>query len=178
MLRMMLLVLFAGAVASQIPFLLGMTHPYVPPQNSPPIAGAGLATSTSAPKPQPVNLGSAILPSDGRGHFTATFRLNGKSVQGLVDTGATAVAINETTARRLGFSANSLDFRYVSSTANGDTRFARVVLDRVEIGGIRVDGVEAAVLRDTSLSSTLIGMSFLKRLSSFKVEDGELRLKQ
>jgi len=51
-----------------------------------------------------------------------------------------------------------------------------VKLDRVEIGTIRVQNVDAMVLKDNALSNMLIGMSFLKQLSSFKVSNGEMRL--
>ncbi|MGU4174151.1 retroviral-like aspartic protease family protein, partial [Pseudomonas aeruginosa] len=54
-----------------------------------------------AAKPESVSLGGVNLKADARGHFNATFRINGKSFDGLVDTGASMVAINETIARRL-----------------------------------------------------------------------------
>lgn len=179
MLRMLMLVAFAAAIASQIPNLLGLTQlgreqAATPARPESAVQGQ-LVSAAAVQSPAP---GTVVLPSDGRGHFLATFKLNGKPVEGMVDTGATSVAINESTARRLGFAANSLDFKYTSSTANGDTKFALITLDRVEIDGIRISGVRAAVLRDTSLSGTLIGMTFLSRLSSFKVEDGKLQLKQ
>jgi aspartyl protease family protein len=104
--------------------------------------------------------------------------MNGKAVDGLVDTGASLVAINESTARKLGFGANGLDFRYTVNTANGGTEAAHVVLDRIEIGGVRVKDVDAFVLRDKALASTLVGMSFLKKLKSFQVEGGNLKLIQ
>jgi len=140
----------------------------------------------AAVAPQPANLappmasmpGQAILKADNRGHFTASFRINGKSVEAMIDTGATSVAINETTARRLGFGGQGLDFKYKVTTANGTTAAARVVLDRVELGSVRVEDVEAMVLRDKALSDTLIGMSFLSRLGSYKVEAGRLKLSQ
>jgi aspartyl protease family protein len=53
-----------------------------------------------------------------------------------------------------------------------------VTLDRVEIGGIRVRDVEAFVLRDDALTTTLVGMSFLRKLASYSVADGSLSLKQ
>jgi aspartyl protease family protein len=99
-------------------------------------------------------------------------------VQGLIDTGATYVALNESFARRLGYTGNQLDFRYSVDTANGKTKAAHVTLDRVEIGGIRVRDVEAFVLKDGALSSTLVGMSFLRKLASYSVADGSLSLKQ
>jgi len=64
------------------------------------------------------------------------------------------------------------------NTANGTTKAAHVILDRVEIGGIRVRDVEAFVLKDDALSFTLVGMSFLRRLASYSVADGSLSLKQ
>lgn len=123
-------------------------------------------------------VGSYTLEANPSGHFSGDFLLNGRSVHGLIDTGATFVAMNETTARRLGFTGNSLDFRYAVSTANGPTRAARVMLDRVEIGGIRARDIETFVLADEALDSTLIGMSFLRKLKSYSVENGRMVLKQ
>ncbi|WP_234905880.1 TIGR02281 family clan AA aspartic protease [Affinirhizobium pseudoryzae] len=179
MLRMLLLFAFAAAIASQIPYLLGLTD--LGRTELTPAARSAVATPSqpiSFAAVRPATPGTVVLPADARGHFSSTFKLNGKPVEGMVDTGASLLAINESTARRLGFSANSLDFKYTTSTANGETKMALVTLDRVEIDGIRVSGVRAAVLRDTSLSDTLIGMSFLTRLASFKVEAGQLQLKQ
>lgn len=122
--------------------------------------------------------GRVKLKADGRGHFLGTFQLNGKAIEGLVDTGASTIAVNESTARRLGFTGNSLDFRYKVSTANGLTDAARITIDRVEIGTVRVRNVEAMVLRDKALSGTLVGMSFLTKLRSYQVQDGGLTLVQ
>lgn len=123
-------------------------------------------------------LGSYVLESNRSGHFNGNFLLNGKSVAGMIDTGATFVAMNETTAKRLGFTGNSLDYRYAVNTANGPAEAAHVMLDRVEIGGVRAQSVEAFVLKDQALSETLIGMSFLRKLKSYAVENGRMVLKQ
>jgi aspartyl protease family protein len=116
--------------------------------------------------------------ADRQGHFVSQFRMNGKPVEALVDTGATIVAISKSTARRLGISVTPADFIYPVQTANGTTKVARAVIKTIEFGGIRVRDVEAAVIDDKSLGGTLLGMSFLNQLKSFKVEDGELILKQ
>jgi aspartyl protease family protein len=50
------------------------------------------------------------------------------------------------------------------------------VLDRVEIGNVRVRDVEAFVLRDKALGDTLVGMSFLKKLKSYQVKGDSLTL--
>lgn len=171
MLRSVLLLAFAAIVASQIPYLLGLTH-----GGKDETAQQVEVVSAPAQSVTPASTGSVQLAADGRGHFNGTFKLNGKSVDGMVDTGASSVAINESTARRLGFTANGLDYRYTINTANGSTKGARVTLDRVEIGSIRVRDVDAFVLKDEALSGTLIGMTFLKRLSSFQVQGSTLRL--
>jgi aspartyl protease family protein len=169
LIRSVIFAVAAAAVASQIPMLLKLDQPTETTEVATPALPASVAPDVS---------GTAILKADGRGHFTASFRINGKPVEGLVDTGASLVAINESTARRLGFTANSLDFRYAVDTANGKTDAAHVVIDRIEIGAIRVRKVDAFVMRDKALSSTLVGMSFLKKLKSFQVEAGSLRLTQ
>lgn len=164
-------VIFAAVVAAaatQIPSLIQRT------ERAPKTAAA----EASKPRSVSIKSGVAVLSADGRGHFNGTFRINGKPVGGLVDTGASLVALNESTARRLGFSANGLDFRHSVSTANGHTDAAHIVLDRVEIGGVRVNDVDAFVLRDKALSGTLVGMSFLKKLRAFQVEGKQLKLSQ
>lgn len=112
------------------------------------------------------------------GHFAADFKLNGRRMHALIDTGATLVAINESTARRIGIHLARSDFRYPVSTANGTTRAAPATIESLQIGRIHVENVEAAVLDDAALSGTLIGMSFLKRLRHYSVKDGTLVLEQ
>jgi aspartyl protease family protein len=121
--------------------------------------------------------GHEAIEAGPNGHFEATFRVNGRSVNGMVDTGATFVALNETTARQLGVSLSDLYYRYAVTTANGTTEAAHITLDRMEIGSVRVKDVEAFVLKDKSLSGMLVGMSFMNKLASYKVEDGVLYLK-
>jgi aspartyl protease family protein len=116
--------------------------------------------------------------ADATGHFLADFKLNGRSVGAMVDTGATLVAINQSTARRIGISLTAGDFKYQVSTANGNARAAGVTIDSLQIGRIAVEDVQAVVLEDQALDGALIGMSFLKQLSKFQVEDGSLLLVQ
>ncbi len=169
LLRTAIFAAVVALVATQIPSLLQ----HVGEETSTP---APAEETAAAPKAVSAPPGSTILQADGRGHFTGTFRINGKTVSGLVDTGASLVAINESTARKLGFGVNGLDFRYAVNTANGKTDAAQVVLDRIEIGNVRVRDVEAFVLRDKALGGTLVGMSFLKKLKSYQVKGDSLTL--
>lgn len=119
---------------------------------------------------------SAVIDVDPNGHFTGLFAINGRKEEGMVDTGASMVAINVSTAQRIGIDRADLDFRYAVDTANGKARAAYIRLDRIEIGPVRMENIGAMVLEDKALSGTLIGMSFLKGLSSYRVEDGRLHL--
>ncbi len=119
-----------------------------------------------------------IIPSDRNGHYITKFRMNGKPVQALVDTGATTVAIGESMARKLGITLSPKDFRTPVQTANGTIRVATVMLDSVEVGRIRVNKVQAAVLPDDALGGALVGMSFLNKLKSFQVSNRQLTLEQ
>lgn len=119
---------------------------------------------------------AAVVPMNREGHFSADFRINGRLVKGLIDTGATYVAINTSTARTLGLGLANSDFKHQVRTANGITSAALVNLDRMEIGAITVHDIEAFVLNDQALSSTLIGMSFMSKLQSYRVRDNRLEL--
>lgn len=110
------------------------------------------------------------------GHFGGKFRLNGKAIDSLIDTGATFVTMSENTARSLGYGGNDLTFRYEVATANGKVKAARIVLKSVEIGTVQVRNVDAMVIRGKMLNYPLIGMSFLKKLSSYRAENDELKL--
>ncbi|CAD7029514.1 TIGR02281 family clan AA aspartic protease [Pseudorhizobium endolithicum] len=165
--RSLFLFALVAVLASQVPALLGLTE--IPAPSDEPVQQVSAATTSPR---------TAALAVNGGGHYSAVFRINGKPVEGMVDTGASLVALNESTARRLGYSGNRLEFKHQVSTANGRTEAAHVVLDRIELQGVRVRQVDAFVLRDAALASTLVGMSFLSKLSSFRVDDGVMKLTQ
>ena len=117
------------------------------------------------------------LEAGSSGHFNTKATINNRPVDVLVDTGATAVALSYEDASRIGLKPRSLTYDVKVSTANGEGKAARVMLREVEIGSVRVQNVEGIVLQEGALRGTLLGMSFLSRLRSFKVEDGKLILK-
>jgi len=112
------------------------------------------------------------------GHYFTQVRMNNRTVKVLVDTGATMVAINEATARKIGIRLKSSDFNRKVNTANGTARMALATIREIRIGNIRVDNVRAGVLRDSALTTTLLGMSFLNRLRRFGVTNQTLLLEQ
>jgi aspartyl protease family protein len=131
-------------------------------------AGGGLPHAHSA---------ETELKAVSNGHFVTTAEINNRSIKVLVDTGASAVALSYEDAEDAGLRPRSLDFNIPVSTANGVTNAAAVMLNKVEIDGVRVSDVQGMVLPQGAMRGSLLGMSFLSKLSSFKVEDGRLYLK-
>ena len=137
----------------------------------------------SAPKAQeasynPLDGRIVRIKMDNRGHFVTKAKLNGRRAEVLVDTGATAVAINKSMARRIGIQLSQSDFKYKVKTANGVIKAASAVIKDVQIGRVLVKNVRASIVDDKSLDGVLLGMSFLGQLDKFSVENGTLILKQ
>jgi len=103
-----------------------------------------------------------IMTADLQGHFYTTGTVNGTSVRFVVDTGATAIALGPTDARRIGLDLKRGQ-RGMTSTANGQVVVTRIPLDTVKIGGITLHNVEAVVL-PAEMPIALLGMSFLNRM--------------
>ncbi len=142
------------------------------------MASAGLPGLRAAQIQQPLQLMSMTeLKAGDRGHYVVTARINKYDIEVMVDTGASVVALSYEDAQNAGLRPNTLDFNVPVSTANGSVKAARAKLDRVEIDTVKVDDVEALVLPKGALNGTLLGMSFLSKLSSFKSESGVLTLK-
>ncbi|MER9522731.1 TIGR02281 family clan AA aspartic protease [Mesorhizobium sp. M0292] len=182
--KLLILGVFAGTSAS-IPIVY-QSNPQIldnllksnvagKPQPQPELSLASVPDKPAAPLPTGRKV---LVAADERGHFTSAFKLNGRQVDGMIDTGATLVAINTSTARRIGISLNPSDFNQQVNTANGAIRAAVVNIDRLQIGKISVDNVQAVVLDDKALRTNLIGMSFLQRLAKYQVENGTLLLVQ
>jgi aspartyl protease family protein len=111
------------------------------------------------------------------GHFVVTAEVEGKRVRFLVDTGATSVVLTRDDARRIGIKVDDLDYITPVATANGMTTVAPVRLNKIRIGSIEVKNVSAAVAHD-GLEGSLLGMTYLHRLKSFKFSGQELVLEE
>ena len=101
------------------------------------------------------------------GHFWAQGQVNGKAVRFLVDTGATAVALTAEDAARLGLDPKTLRYGFQVMTASGQVRAAEVKLASISVAGAKVDNVDALVI-EKGLPSSLLGMTYLGRLSKFE----------
>jgi aspartyl protease family protein len=169
----------ALVAATQYPALFQDKADEIVDARKPAVVGEPLAESARVDaRENPLAGRIARIARDRQGHYVTQAKLNGRAVDVLVDTGATLVAINETTARRLGIRLQAEDFRYRVRTANGTTEAAQAMIGEIAIGRIVIRDVPALVSRDKALSTTLLGMSFLNKLKKFEFESGALVLTQ
>lgn len=116
------------------------------------------------------------IASGAGGHYQTKGLINGTPVNFLVDTGATAIAMNHFEAERLG-----IDYRagsqIVMNTANGTVKAFQVVLSSVSVGNIVAHQITAVVSSTDSPSVVLLGNSYLSKVD-LKIDQGVLVLKE
>lgn len=122
--------------------------------------------------------GTVALPAGAYGHFQTEAEINGRTIGVMVDTGASLVALTYDDARRAGIYVNPADFTGIAQTANGTARVAPVTISRIEIGDITVRNVAGVVSERGKSDRTLLGMSFLGRLSRVEMRSGTLVLQE
>ncbi len=111
------------------------------------------------------------------GDFDVMAQINGARVSMALDTGASSVVLTHDDAKAAGLPLEVLAYTANIDTANGRTRAAPVVLDRIAIGGLVERSVAALVAQPGQLKTSLLGMSFLNRLRSWEVRGDRLLLR-
>jgi len=99
------------------------------------------------------------------GMYLTYGRINGRSARFLVDTGASAIAMNISQAKQLGILYDKVGTPASVSTASGFEKAYRLRLKSVSVGSITETNVEALVIDGHHPGPILLGMSFLGRLS-------------
>jgi aspartyl protease family protein len=98
------------------------------------------------------------------GMYMTYGNINGRSVQFLIDTGASAIAMNTDQARHLGVRYDKYGIPVGVSTASGYADAYKVRLKSVSVGDITQTNVEALVIDGKHPGPVLLGMTFLGRL--------------
>ena len=119
---------------------------------------------------------AALIRKGADGHYWAQADLNGQSLRLLVDTGASAVSLTRQDARLLGVDVDSLAYDHEVLTADGRVRAAKVSLASVGVAGAVVHDVDALVM-ENGLGASLLGMSYLSRLSKIEATPQSLTLR-
>lgn len=119
--------------------------------------------------------GGISFPATTNGHYQLRVSVNGEPVTFMLDTGASDVILTARDARRAGIDPDRLSYSMAYETANGTNFGARVRIAEMSLGPIYLTNVRASVIRD-GLEQSLLGMSFLDRLSAYQVKDNILTL--
>lgn len=130
-----------------------------------------IATRFNAAEKKELRISSGV-----GGHFYAEGFINGMPVKFMVDTGATTVSMNRLEAERLG-----IDYLngtpVMVSTANGNAKKYRVMLERVAVGDIEMRQVDAVVSTTESPEIILLGNSYLSAME-MTIDQGVLLLRK
>ena len=169
------IMIFAAVVAGLGTMMAQMADRMTP---TPALASAASRTAAVAETVGQAGIRSLSIPRDSRGHFQTEGRIDGQRVGFMVDTGASVIALNETSAARFGLRPSRGDYNATVTTANGTIKAARTRLAMVDVGGLVVRDVDAMVLPDEALSENLLGLSFLSKLKRFEYANGKMVLEQ
>jgi aspartyl protease family protein len=163
------LAVMLAAVASSLAAAYGLTH--LDARN-----GQAQAAPRAMAIDAPAKGAATQVVRSADGHYWAQADIDGRAVKVLVDTGASVVALTREDAARLGLKLKPADFDAEVMTASGAARAAPVTLERVAVAGAVVVDVEALVV-EQGLTHSLLGMSYLGRLSGFEASPSGLTLR-
>lgn len=103
------------------------------------------------------------------GHFWATVSVNGVKQTMLIDSGATTTALSVATAKAAGLDLEESSFPTILNTANGPVSAKRSTVAALDIGSIHAADLPV-VVSPAFADMNVIGMNFLSRLRSWRVE--------
>jgi aspartyl protease family protein len=121
--------------------------------------------------------GAIAVPRASDGHYYLIAEVEGEPVRFLIDTGATDVVLTRVDAERVGIDTADLLFSGRAGTANGEVRTAPVWLGSFRIGPIGDRDVRAHV-NEGQMSTSLLGMSYLRRYGRIEIAGNRLILER
>jgi aspartyl protease family protein len=109
------------------------------------------------------------------GHFWARTRIGGVERRMLIDSGATVTALSTDTAAAAGLEVKNGLVPIVLNTANGQITAQTATIEELRLGDITARDL-SVVVSPAFGDTDVLGMNFLSRLKSWRVEDGVLVL--
>ena len=125
----------------------------------------GLGTAISSSFTGPVAGATVTIAPDNGGMYLVNGSINGFQVDFVVDTGSTFIAMNKHQAKRIGLNYKMQGVENMTETAAGYAKIYMVKLKEVKVGNIMLRDVDGAVHDDDFPTVTLLGNSFLGRIS-------------
>lgn len=114
-----------------------------------------------------VNHSELILSADKAGHYRIKGRINDYSVEFLVDTGATFVAIPQNIAEKLHISGR---YPVTISTANGEVTGSLTRVQQLSFGEFTLNDVKAVII-PVDDDTVLLGMNVLSKFNMIQQDE-------
>lgn len=124
---------------------------------------------------QVVEGGETRVPLARDGHFWLRAEINGYPARFLVDTGATLTAVSAETAAASGLEPRDAGLPVRMQTANGAVPAELTTIDELRFGNVAARGLDAVIAPNLGPTNVL-GMNFLSRLASWRVEGSTMIL--
>ena len=115
------------------------------------------------------------VPMSPSGHFIATVSINGSRHRMMIDTGATVTALSTDTAEAAGLEPDPVPIPVVLQTANGAVRAQTATVPELRLGDIVARDIKVVVSPSFG-DLDVLGMNFLSKLASWRVENNTLIL--
>lgn len=115
------------------------------------------------------------IPLSSSGHFVATVSINGYKRRMMIDTGATVTALSADTADAAGLEPDPVPIPVVLQTANGAVRAETATVPELRLGSIVARDLKVVVSPSFG-DLDVLGMNFLSKLASWRVENNTLIL--
>lgn len=142
-------------------------------------AGDVIIAPTPVAKPivgQTRTVGGALsIPLSEDGHYWVDADVNGSKVHFLIDSGASITAVSQSTADALALPPDPMNASVMMGTANGTIKAQRSVIAAMDIGGIQASDLPV-VVSSAFGTTNVLGMNFLGKLKSWRVENGTMVL--
>lgn len=107
------------------------------------------------------------------GHFYAVAQVNGASINFMIDTGASIVALTPEDAQRAGI--HLPETRAYARGLGGTVEVIPVTIDRLSLGGLEARGVRAAVADELGIS--LLGQNVLSQVGTVEIRGDRMILR-
>ena len=124
---------------------------------------------------QVVEGGETRVPLARDGHFWLRAEINGHPARFLVDTGATLTAVSAETAIASGLEPRDAGLPVRMQTATGTVAAELTTIDELRFGNVAARGLDAVIAPNLGPTNVL-GMNFLSRLASWRVEGNTMIL--
>ena len=109
------------------------------------------------------------------GHFWVDAKVNALPVRFLIDSGATTTAMTLRTAQNARIDISKSPIPVILTTANGSVEAQRGTIQSLQIGPMVAQDLPVVVAEEFG-DSNVIGMNFLSKLGSWRVEGAEMVL--